>query len=168
MLSHNPIAEQQMSSLEPAKSKFPLEISLRRGFGGAGKASSHRRSPLTRTFAEQKCLVTAKDSTFAARNQNRCIRIKIRRSYKTERECPRNRKHSLFFYALLIENSRNLKRAAALLSHARQRSLQNAISSWRLDTTLLCAAKKNGVEKKGQLVAPTRKTLSRSKLAASF
>ena len=26
---HNPIAEQQILSLEPAKSKFPLEISLR-------------------------------------------------------------------------------------------------------------------------------------------
>ena len=34
---------------------------------------------------------------------------------------------------------------------------KKAISSWRLDTTLLCAAKKNGVEKKGQLVASTRK-----------
>ena len=53
---------------------------------------------------------------------------------------------------------RDSKRAAALLSHARQRSPQNATSSWRLDTTLLCAAKKNGVEKKGQLVASTRKT----------
>ena len=43
--SHNPIAEQQMSSLEPAKSKFPLEISLRRGFGGERSLSVTGAAP---------------------------------------------------------------------------------------------------------------------------
>ena len=102
--SHDPIAEQQILRLEPAKSKCPLEISLRRGCCGAARSSSHRRSPLTRTFAEQKCLVTAKDRRFAARQNDRCKRTKIQRSHKTERECLRNRKHSLILSALLIEN----------------------------------------------------------------
>ena len=35
---HNPIAEQQTFGLEPAKSKFPLEISLRWDVLRCGKA----------------------------------------------------------------------------------------------------------------------------------
>ena len=42
---HNRSAEQQMSSLEPAKSKFPLEISLRRGFGGERSLSVTDAAP---------------------------------------------------------------------------------------------------------------------------
>ena len=82
---------------------------------GAQESSPSPTHPLTRTFAEQTCLVTAKDSTLAARHEDRCIRTKIQRSHKTARECSRNRKHSLFFSALLIENSKDFKRAAALL-----------------------------------------------------
>ena len=73
------------------------------------------RSPLTRTFAEQKCLVTAKDRRFAARQQARWKRNKIERNCKTERECLRDRKHSLIFSAQIVENSKDFKRAAALL-----------------------------------------------------
>ena len=105
--------------------------------------------------------MTDKDSTFAARQEDRRKQIKIERNRKTERECPRNRKHSLFFYAQIVENHRDSKRAAALLSHARQRSPQKAISSWRLDTTLLCAAKKNGVEKKDSLAGLCQKNTRR-------
>ena len=123
---------------------------------GEGILTHHR--PLTRTFAEQKCLVTAKDSTFAARHEDRCKRIKIQRSNKTERECLRNRKHSLFFTALLIENSEDFKRAAALLLSCAAAQQAPAISSWRLDTTLLCAAKKNGVEKRTVWRPPPEKT----------
>ena len=43
--SHNPIAEQQTFGLEPAKSKFPLEISLRRGFGGERSLSVTDAAP---------------------------------------------------------------------------------------------------------------------------
>ena len=157
-LSHNPIAEQQTFSLEPAKSKFPLEISLRRGFGGAGKPSSHRRSPLTRTFAEQKCLVTAKDRRFAARQEDRCTRNKIQRSHKTERECPRNRKHSLILFALYSRIPR-ISKGPRPFCLMRGSAVKKATSSWRLDTTLLCAAKKNGVEKKDSLAGLCQKTL---------
>ena len=129
--SQNLGAEQQIFGLEPAKSKFPLEISLHRGFGGAGESSSHRRGPLTRTFAEQKCLVTAKDRRFAARQKDRCKRIKIERNHKTERECPRNRKHSLILFAQIVENSMDSKRAAALLSPARQREKSNFFAAAR-------------------------------------
>ena len=107
---HNLGAEQQMSSLEPAKSKFPLEISLRWGLLWCTRSSSHQRSPLTRTFAEQKCLVTAKDSTFAARQQDRCTRNKIERSQKTERECLRNRKHSLFSSVQIVETPQGFQK----------------------------------------------------------
>ena len=93
--------------------------------GGERSLSVTDAAPLTRTFAEQKCLVTAKDRRFAARQSNRCTRNKIRRNRKTERECLRNRKHSLFFSALLIENPRDSKRAAALLFPARQREKSN-------------------------------------------
>ena len=97
----------RLSVLNRRRANFLWKFLFAGGFGGATKSFVLQRSPLTRTFAEQKCLVTAKDQRFAARQENRCIYSKIGRNCKTEREYLRNRKHSLILSEFLFENPRN-------------------------------------------------------------
>ena len=126
------------------------------GCVGDGKTPLTTAPPSEEKFPEEICSSPVQDEKIAARQEDRCKQIKIHRSHKTERECSRNRKHSLILSALLIENSRDFKRAAALLLSCARRAAKKATSSRRLDTALLFADKKREVEKNGRPLVPSQ------------
>ena len=110
------------------------------------------RSPPARIFAEQKCLAADKSSKFAARQENRWSSYKPESAYKPERVLPK-----------YVEDTRlggHCKSGTPGISKGPQpfcfrkspektllKGFLWATSSRRLDTALLCAAKKRGVEK---------------------
>ena len=113
------------------------------------------RSPPARIFAEQKCLATDKVSQIccsAGRSSDilqtsKAVHTRKRVLPKYVEDCPIGK-------AMQIWNSRDLKRAAALLFPKESRGNPFKGSLWatsspRLDTALLCAAKKRGVESPG-------------------
>ena len=105
-----------------------------------------------RIFAEQKCLAADKSSKFAARQENRWSSYKPESAYKPERVLPK-----------YVEDTRlggHCKSGTPGISKGPQpfcfrkspektllKGFLWATSSRRLDTALLCAAKKRGVEK---------------------
>ena len=136
--------------------------------GAASVGGESRRTaapPSEEKFPEEICSSPVQDSKIAARHKNRCKQIKIHRSHKPERECPLNRKHSLILFALLIENSRDSKRAAALLSHARQRSPKKQLL--RGGSTPRFFAQLRSVGSKTTWQAPARKRICAYRLNAA-
>ena len=127
----------------PQTPSAPAPLAARGALRGASRI---RRTRTAEARAELSDLRGGLHQRFAARQRDRCKRNKIERSCKPERECSRNHKHSLFSSVQIVENPKVFKRAAVLLLGCASRAATPATSSRRLDTALLCAAKKRGVE----------------------
>ena len=138
---------------DSAQSKFPLEISLRGGCVLCDEGPRPPSQPARKDFCRAKmpcggqvfqiCCSAVKSSDFL--HASRYLHARKRVLPKYVEDCPIGK-------AMQIWNSRDLKRAAAALLFPKE-SRGNpfkgslwATSSPRLDTALLCAAKKRGVE----------------------
>ena len=82
-------AEQQTFGLVPAKSKFPLEISLRGGHRCLWELSPHHCKSPARTFAEQKCLAAVGMQSLPLGNWIARYRTKAVKPVKQQREYSR-------------------------------------------------------------------------------
>ena len=144
---------------DSAQSKFPLEISLRGGCLLCDEDPRPPSQPTRKDFCRAKmpcggrdcqiCCSAGKSSDFIQTSGYLHARKRVLPKYVED--CPIGK-------AMQIWNSRDLKRAAALLFPKESRGnpfkgFLWAISSRRLDTALLCAAKKRGVESPGWQVS---------------
>ena len=121
------------------------------GNGGAQKSSIPHRSPLTRHFCRAKVPCDGQRPK-VCRSAGRSLKVGHTDTQK------QNRKRVLTFFVstlcFLCTNCRELQgfqKGRGPFVELRRSAAAPATSSWRLDTTLLCAAKKNGVEKKDRL-----------------
>ena len=136
-----------------AQSKFPLEISLRgRCLCRLRRGPHPHRSPPARIFAEQKCLAAAKTAKSAARQSDRCTNCKPVCNCNPERECFLKPQKIISLVRHCMLRTHGISQGSAdPCVFTRQRKI--ATSSRRLDTALLCAAKKRGVELPGWQVS---------------
>ena len=145
---------------DSAQSKFPLEISLRGGCYSRLRWGPHpHRSPPARIFAEQKCLAADKVSQICCSAGRSSDILQTSKTVHT-------RKRVLPKY---VEDARlggHCKSGTPGISKGPQpfcfrkspektllKGFLWATSSRRLDTALLCAAKKRGVESPGWQVS---------------
>ena len=113
--------------------------------------------PLARTFAEQKCLARERTVSLLLGTKIHETKTKSNAAANQKESAYENRKHS-FFACTINPELLGFQKGCALLFPALTRRKSNFFLA--VDTTLLCAAKKNGVEKGTAWQITTRKALA--------